>query len=85
MRTNDAFLGDAGDAAYWTPERWTEQLDLVPSEGVVELMCHPGYRPTHVSSGYGPQREVELATFLSQSCREALSSRGLTLSSWAGV
>ena len=85
VRTNDAFLGDAGDAAYWTMERWLEKLELIPSDGVVELMCHPGHRPSHVSSGYGPQREVELATFLSPAAREALVSRGLTLSSWAGV
>lgn len=85
VRTNDAFFGDASDEAYWTPERWAGQLDLAPREGVVELMCHPGHRPSHVSSGYGPQREVELATFLSSASREALTSRGLTLSSWAGV
>ncbi|MFZ5445361.1 MAG: carbohydrate deacetylase [Myxococcota bacterium] len=85
VRTNDAFLGDAGQAAYWTAERWLEQLDLAPREGVVELMCHPGYRPSHVSSGYGAQREVELATFLAPAAREALQRRGLTLESWAGV
>ena len=85
VHTNDAFLGDAGDAAYWTPEVWAEKLDLAPREGVVEFMSHPGHRPSHVSSGYGPQREVELATFLSPAAREALVSRGLTLSSWAGV
>jgi hypothetical protein len=85
VRTNDAFLGDAGDAPYWTLERWLEKLDLVPSDGVVELMCHPGHPPSHVSSGYGPQRAVELATFLSPAAREALVSRGLALSSWAGV
>ena len=85
VRTNDAFLGDAGDSAYWTPERWVEQLDEAPRDGVVELMCHPGYLPKQVASGYGMQREVELATFVSPATREALKSRGLTLSSWAGV
>lgn len=85
VRTNDAFLGDAGETAYWTLERWSEQLDAAPREGVVELMCHPGLTPSHVKSGYGPQREVELATFLSPAARAALEARGLTLSSWAGV
>ncbi len=85
VHTNDFFIGDAGDAAYWTPERWVAELDDMPSEGVIELMCHPGHRPSHVSSGYGPQREVELATFLAPATREALVSRGFTLSSWAGV
>ncbi len=85
VRTNDHFVGDAGDAAYWTPERWLAELDDLPAEGVIELMCHPGHRPSHVSSGYGPQREVELATFLLPASKEALVSRGLVLSSWAGV
>lgn len=85
VRTNDAFLGDAAREAYWTPERWAEQLTLAPRSGVVELMCHPGHRPSHVASGYGAQREVELATFLALSSRQALRERGLTLSSWAGV
>lgn len=85
VRTNDAFLGDAGATAYWTDARWEEQLELAPREGVVELMCHPGYRPSHVSSGYGEQREVELATFVSPAARAALTRRGLALASWAGV
>jgi chitin disaccharide deacetylase len=85
VRTNDFFIGDAGDAAYWTAERWLAELDDLPSKGVVELMCHPGHRPSHVSSGYGPQREVELATFLAPASREALTARGLTLSSWSDV
>jgi chitin disaccharide deacetylase len=85
VRTNDDFIGEAGTSAYWTPERWLSVLDDLPSDGVVELMCHPGLRPSHVSSGYGEQREVELSTFLSPASKEALSSRGLSLSSWAGV
>ena len=85
VRTNDVFLGDAGAEAYWTPDRWVEQLASAPRSGVVELMCHPGYRPSHVSSGYGAQREVELATFTAPQARAALEAAGLTLSSWAGV
>ena len=85
VRTNDAFFGEAGDTAWWTPEHWAQTLDRVPREGVVELMCHPGYRPSQVVSGYGAQRETELATFLAPAAREALSARGLKLSSWAGV
>lgn len=85
VRTNDAFLGDAGDTAYWTIERWVEQLRLAPRDGVVELMCHPGYRPSHLTSGYGVQRETELATFVDPLAKAALKEFGLTLSSWAGV
>ena len=61
------------------------QLDRVPTEGVVELMCHPGHAPTQVISGYSSQREVELATFCSPSARAALEARGLHLESWSGV
>jgi predicted glycoside hydrolase/deacetylase ChbG (UPF0249 family) len=85
VRTNDVFLGDAGADAYWTLETWAQQLDLAPRDGVVELMCHPGYAPSHVKSGYGAQREVELATFVSPAARAALVERRLTLTSWAGV
>lgn len=85
VHTNDAFLGEAGSTAFWTPERWTEQLDLAPRSGVVELMCHPGFSPSHVKSGYGVQRETELATFISPEARAALEAHGLQLTSWAGV
>lgn len=85
VRTNDVFLGDAGADAYWTLDQWSRQLDAAPREGVVELMCHPGLRPSHVTSGYGAQREIELATFVDPRAREALRVRGLTLTSWANV
>ena len=85
VRTNDGFFGEAGETAFWTFDQWPRTLGQLPREGVIELMCHPGYRPSHVASGYGSQREVELATFVSPATREALVSRGLTLSSWAGV
>jgi predicted glycoside hydrolase/deacetylase ChbG (UPF0249 family) len=85
VRTNDVFLGDAGASAFWTPEELERQLDLVPAEGVVELMCHPGYAPTHVSSGYSSQRLVEFATFTAPAARAALAKRGIVLESWSGV
>lgn len=82
VATNDAFLGDAGGEAYWTWARFEAQLDALPPEGLVELMCHPGYRPTHVDSGYGKQREVELSTFVDPRAREALARRGLVFEGW---
>ncbi|GMU60430.1 MAG: hypothetical protein AMXMBFR34_21930 [Myxococcaceae bacterium] len=81
--TNDAFLGDAGLEAYWTLERFEAQLDCLPAHGLVELMCHPGHRPSHVTSGYGAQREVELATFVDPRARAALVKRGLVFQGWA--
>jgi predicted glycoside hydrolase/deacetylase ChbG (UPF0249 family) len=75
--TNDHFIGDAGAEAYWTVERLEEQLAKLPEEGVTELMCHPGYTPEAVKSGYAQQREVELATFLHPRAHMALSRLGV--------
>jgi hypothetical protein len=83
VATNDVFLGDAGATAFWTPEAFEQQLALVPSEGVVELMCHPGYTPSDIPSGYAAQREVELATFTSPLARQALARAGLHFEPWA--
>lgn len=85
VRTNDVFLGDAGVTAYWTMDEFKRQLDQVPAEGVIELMCHPGYAPTEFVSGYSAQREVELTTFCSPEARQALAERRITLESWSGV
>jgi predicted glycoside hydrolase/deacetylase ChbG (UPF0249 family) len=76
--TTDHFLGDAGGDAYWTLARWTQALRSIP-EGITELMCHPGYTPSHLTSGYSAQREVELATFVSPEAHAALTSSGVTL------
>ena len=80
--TNDAFVGDAGGTAYWTMEQLRTQLWALPSEGTVELMCHAGYAPIAVKSGYGAQREVELATFTSLEARQWLVSRDLQPTTW---
>ncbi|HYO52112.1 carbohydrate deacetylase [Archangium sp.] len=73
VRTNDHFIGGTGAEAYWTLERLEEHLATLPQEGVTELMCHPGYTPEAVKSGYARQREVELATFLHPRARMALT------------
>jgi predicted glycoside hydrolase/deacetylase ChbG (UPF0249 family) len=79
VATNSHFWGDAGAEAYWTEARLLEALTRLPAEGVVELMCHPGYRPEAVQSGYAAQREVELEAFLSPAAREALCRSGARL------
>jgi chitin disaccharide deacetylase len=78
VATNAHFLGDAGAEAYWTLERFEAAVAALPASGVIELMCHPGYRPEAVKSGYAAQREVELDTFLHPRAREALARAGLT-------
>lgn len=85
VRTNDVFVGDAGATAWWTLDEALKQLELVPSVGVCEWMCHPGHAPTALSSSYSAQREVELETFTSTVLREAMGRRGVVFSSWAGV
>jgi hypothetical protein len=78
VATNAHFLGDAGTEAYWTLERFEAAVASLPPSGVIELMCHPGYRPEAVRSGYSAQREVELDTFLHPRARQALERAGLT-------
>lgn len=83
VATNDVFCGGTGPDAWWTVATFLEQLKQLPADGLVEMMCHPGFCPTDISSSYGPQREIELQTFLAPECRHALKERGLTLSSWS--
>ena len=82
--TNDHFLGDAvaGGAAYWTLAQLEAQLQVLPKSGVIELMCHPGYAPQLIESGYSHQREVELATFTNPSARAWLERLELVPVSW---
>lgn len=85
VRTNAQFIGDAGAQAYWSLAVLEQQLAQLSDDGVTELMCHPGYAPTEIPSGYGVQREVELATFTSPEARTWLSKFGVTVCTWAEV
>lgn len=80
--TNDAFFGDTTAEGYWTPARFEAALDVLPADGLVELMCHPGHRPTLLRSGLDVAREVELATFTDARARQALETRGLVFGPW---
>lgn len=84
VRTTDHFIGDAADEAYWTWERFEQHLAALPS-GTVELMCHPGYRPSRTKSGYSEQREVELRTFVDPRARELIARAGVTLGTFADL
>ena len=85
VATNDSFFGDAGETAYWTLERLEEQLGTLPKSGVIELMCHPGYAPEQIQSGYSTQREVELATFTSPSAAATLERLEIVPVSWGAA
>ncbi len=69
--TPDQFIGDAGREPYWTLSRLRVALQTL-SDGVTELMCHPGYSPQAIPSAYSLQREVELQTFIHPSARALL-------------
>ena len=84
--TNDHFIGDAGTEAYWTPERLREHLsEGALEEGVTELMCHPGYAPKFVRSGYSAQREMELRTLTSEEARAWVTASGARLADFRAL
>jgi predicted glycoside hydrolase/deacetylase ChbG (UPF0249 family) len=74
IATPDGFIGEAGQEPYWTLPRLRQAIESLP-DGVTELMCHPGYSPSTIPSGYSLQREVELRTFVDPSAA-ALLKRG---------
>jgi predicted glycoside hydrolase/deacetylase ChbG (UPF0249 family) len=81
IATTDAFLGDAGQEAYWTASRLEQALGSLP-QGLTELMCHPGYAPSKVKSGYAEQRETELRTFLDAGLPKRLAELGIQLATF---
>lgn len=87
VRTCDAFIGEAsaGGEAYWTLNRLREQLSALSGDGCTELMCHPGYAPATVKSGYSAQREVELETFLHPGARALIAHLGFTLEGYGAL
>jgi predicted glycoside hydrolase/deacetylase ChbG (UPF0249 family) len=77
-RSCDHFVGDAALRPCWTPERLaTAVRDLAP--GTTEIMMHPGWRPTHVRTSFGGEREVELAAAVDPRVRESLRVAGVAL------
>ena len=76
--TNPSFIGDAGTEAYWSLAQFKEDMQKLP-EGVTEAMCHPGFTPSAVVSGYTKQREVEMQTFLHPDARATLDRLGIQL------
>jgi hypothetical protein len=84
VKTTDHFIGDAGREPYWTLERFREHIERLP-QGTTELMCHPGYAPEAVKSGYAMQREVELQTFLHPGTRRILERCGVRVATFADL
>jgi predicted glycoside hydrolase/deacetylase ChbG (UPF0249 family) len=76
VKSTTAFVGDAGSQAYWTFARFRAAMEEL-GEGITEVMCHPGYAPVAVKSGYSAQREVELQTFTHEGARRLLERLGI--------
>jgi chitin disaccharide deacetylase len=82
--TPDRFLGDAALRPGWTAESLAAALDGL-SDGVTELMSHPGHAPSHVLTSFGVEREIELAALTSPLCRAALARSEGVLCSFADI
>jgi len=81
VRTADHFLGDADLRPCWTPERLSSALAAL-EDGTTELMCHPGYAPSHARTSFGAEREVELRALCDARAREALVRAGAVLATF---
>ena len=84
VRTTDHFLGDADLRPCWTPERLAAALAGL-EDGTTELMCHPGYAPSHARTSFGAEREVELRALCERRAREALAEAGAVLGTFDDV
>jgi predicted glycoside hydrolase/deacetylase ChbG (UPF0249 family) len=79
VRTTDHFIGDAGAEPYWTAERVLEHLSALPG-GTTEFMTHPGYYDGDLAySGYGRQRDAELAGLSDPRARAVIEQHGIRL------
>jgi predicted glycoside hydrolase/deacetylase ChbG (UPF0249 family) len=81
VRTTEHFLGDADLRPCWTPERLAPAVETL-EDGITELMCHPGYAPSHARTSFGAEREVELRALCDARVREALARAGAVLVSF---
>jgi len=81
LATADAFVGDAARRPAWTEEALLEAIRAL-GPGATELMAHPGYRPSHVRTTFGVEREVELAALMSPRVLALVRSAGLHLGSY---
>ena len=84
VRTTDHFLGNAEMRPCWTPERLADALAALP-DGTTELMCHPGYAPSHARTSFGAEREVELGALCDPRARKALARVGAALTTFGDL
>lgn len=77
-RACDAFIGDADLRPCWTPERLAAAARAM-APGTTEVMIHPGHPPSHVVTGFGAEREIELSAARDPRVREAFRAAGVEL------
>ena len=77
-RACDQFLGDAELRPCWTPGRLAAAAASLPG-GTTEIMMHPGRRPTRVQTGFGEEREIELAAATDPRVLAAFRTAGVVL------
>ncbi len=83
--TPSQFLGDIGEAPYWTVARLVAAVrELQP--GTTELMCHPGYFDEAIAySRYGRQRDAEREALCDPAVRAAVRAMDVQLVTYAAV
>lgn len=80
VATTDFFIGDVSVGPFWTKEKLYETLRHL-SEGVTELMCHPGYVDKHGDyiGFYNAQREGELVSLCDKEILQVLKEEDIQL------
>src|SRR5216683_6572093 len=76
VRTTDHFLGDADLRPCWTPERLASAVEAL-EDGTTELMCHPGYAPSHARTSFGALCDARVREALARAGAVVVSFRDL--------
>jgi predicted glycoside hydrolase/deacetylase ChbG (UPF0249 family) len=84
VRTSDELAGDADLRPCWTTGRLVAAIAGL-GNGTTELMCHPGYAPSHARTSFGAEREIELQALCDARVRDLVQRRGIALISFANL
>ncbi|HZM71260.1 MAG TPA: ChbG/HpnK family deacetylase [Candidatus Cryosericum sp.] len=88
VRPYSSFYGQWGGFTHVEqigPENLARILEKDIDGGITELICHPGYVGTDLSSSYRAEREVELRTLCDPTIRRVLDRCGVRLLSHNGL
>jgi predicted glycoside hydrolase/deacetylase ChbG (UPF0249 family) len=84
IATADRFLGDADRRPAWTRSALRAALASL-SDGVTELMAHPGHAPSHARTSFGVEREIELDALCDPEARRLVAAAGARLGDYSDV